>query len=100
MATNATRRADALVDAASEFGGIDVMVCNAGIMLGADGADVAEADYRRLMAVNLDGVLFGAQAAARQLKDRATPGSIVLMAGMGVGAGCTSPTRPARAGSS
>ncbi|WP_406425412.1 SDR family NAD(P)-dependent oxidoreductase [Streptomyces sp. NBC_00842] len=93
VATDVTRRADAdaLVDAAGEFGGVDVMVCNAGITLGADGADVAEADYRRLMAVNLDGVLFGAQAAARQMKDRATPGSIVLMASMGglVGAGFT-----------
>ncbi|MCX5338722.1 SDR family oxidoreductase [Streptomyces atratus] len=93
VATDVTRRADAdaLVEAASEFGGVDVMVCNAGITLGADGADVAEADYRRLMAVNLDGVLFGAQAAAQQMKDRATPGSIVLMASMGglVGAGFT-----------
>ncbi|MFJ1547704.1 SDR family oxidoreductase [Streptomyces sp. NPDC088246] len=93
VATDVTRRADAdaLVDAASEFGGVDVMVCNAGITLGADGADVAEADYHRLMAVNLDGVLFGAQAAARQMKDRATPGSIVPMASMGglVGAGFT-----------
>ncbi|WP_405682360.1 SDR family NAD(P)-dependent oxidoreductase [Streptomyces sp. NBC_00057] len=93
VATDVTRRtdADALVDAAGEFGGVDVMVCNAGITLSADGADVAEADYHRLMAVNLDGVLFGAQAAARQMKARATPGSIVLMASMGglVGAGFT-----------
>jgi NAD(P)-dependent dehydrogenase (short-subunit alcohol dehydrogenase family) len=29
----------------------------------ADGADVTEDDYRRLMAVNFDGVLFSAQAA-------------------------------------
>lgn len=93
VATDVTRRAyaDALVDAASEFGGVDVMVCNAEITLGAHGADVAEADYRRLMAVNLDGVLFGAQAAAQPMKDPATPGSIVLMASMGglVGAGFT-----------
>ncbi|MFF1913427.1 SDR family NAD(P)-dependent oxidoreductase [Streptomyces sp. NPDC058239] len=93
VATDVTRRAHAgaLVDAASEFDGVDVMVCNAVITLGADGADVAEADHRRLTAVDLDGVLFGAQAAARQMKDPATPGSIVLMAGMGelVGAGFT-----------
>ena len=60
------------------------MVCNAGIALRSDGADVAEDDYRRLMAVNLDGVLFGAQAAARQMKARGKKsGSIVLMASMG-----------------
>jgi L-rhamnose 1-dehydrogenase len=91
--TNVTERAevDALVESAAELGGVDVMVCNAGITLRADGPDVAEDDYRRLMAVNLDGVLFGAQAAARQMKAKRKPGSIVLMASMGgiAGAGMT-----------
>jgi L-rhamnose 1-dehydrogenase len=93
VSTDVTLRSavDALVDAAEEFGGVDVMVCNAGITLRSDGADVAEEDYRRLMAVNLDGVLFSAQAAARQMKARSRPGSIVLMGSMGgiVGAGFT-----------
>lgn len=82
---------DALVEAAREYGGVDVMVLNAGISLKADGADVAESDYRRLMAINLDGTLFGAQAAARQMKELGKAGSIVLMASMGgiVGAGIT-----------
>ncbi|QDW37887.1 SDR family oxidoreductase [Bradyrhizobium sp. KBS0727] len=82
---------DALVEAASEFGGVDVFVANAGITLRSDGADVPEADYRRLMSVNLDGVLFGAQAAARQMKKLGKAGSIVLMASMGgiAGAGIT-----------
>jgi NAD(P)-dependent dehydrogenase (short-subunit alcohol dehydrogenase family) len=74
---------DVLVEAAEVYGGVDVMVANAGITLKADGADVAEDDYRRLMSVNLDGVLFGAQAAARQMKARGKAGSIVLMASMG-----------------
>lgn len=82
---------DDLVAAADEFGGVDVMVCNAGITLADDGADVSEENYRRLMAVNLDGVLFGAQAAARTMKAHGRPGSIVLMGSMGgvVGAGFT-----------
>ncbi len=82
---------DALVEAAAEFGGVDVMVANAGITLRADGPDVAEDDYRRLMTVNLDGVLFSAQAAARQMKANGKAGSIVLMASMGgiAGAGMT-----------
>jgi NAD(P)-dependent dehydrogenase (short-subunit alcohol dehydrogenase family) len=80
-----TRRSDVdnLVQSAADFGGVDVMVCNAGITLPSDGADVAEDDYHRLMAVNVDGVLFSAQAAARQLQTRSQPGSIVLMASMG-----------------
>jgi NAD(P)-dependent dehydrogenase (short-subunit alcohol dehydrogenase family) len=82
---------DALIESAAEFDGVDVMVCNAGITVSSDGADVAEQDYRRLMAVNLDGVLFGAQAAARDMKARTKAGSIVLMASMGgiVGASMT-----------
>jgi len=93
VATDVTERAqvDALVETAKEFGGVDVMVCNAGITVSSDGADVAEEDFHRLLAVNLDGVLFGAQAAARQMKAAGRPGSIVLMGSMGgiVGAGFT-----------
>ncbi|MDX0682529.1 glucose 1-dehydrogenase [Sinorhizobium medicae] len=87
-----SRRADnALVAAAEDFGGVDVMVANAGITLKTDGAEVPEDDYRRLMSVNLDGPLFGAQAAARQMKALNKRGSIVLMASMGgiSGAGIT-----------
>ncbi|YCI06847.1 SDR family oxidoreductase (plasmid) [Ensifer sp. D2-11] len=82
---------DALVAAAEAFGGVDVMVANAGITLKTDGADVPEQDYRRLMSVNLDGPLFGTQAAARQMKALRKQGSIVLMASMGgiAGAGIT-----------
>ncbi|MCC5090453.1 SDR family NAD(P)-dependent oxidoreductase [Xanthomonas campestris] len=82
---------DQLVDAAEEFGGVDVMVCNAGITLRADGVDVAEDAYRHLMSVNLDGVLFCAQAAARQMQSHSKQGSIVMMASMGgiKGAGMT-----------
>jgi len=91
--TDVSKRAevDALIEAAAEFGGVDVMVCNAGITLRSDGLDVAENDFHRLMSVNLDGVLFGAQAAARQMKAQRKPGSIVLMGSMGgiAGAGMT-----------
>ncbi|VVE57302.1 3-ketoacyl-ACP reductase [Pandoraea iniqua] len=92
-ATDVSQRdqVDALVDAAAAFGGVDVMVANAGITLRADGVDVSEDDFHRLMAVNLDGTLFSAQAAARQMKARGKGGSIVLMASMGglSGAGMT-----------
>ncbi|HEX7864129.1 MAG TPA: SDR family oxidoreductase [Variovorax sp.] len=82
---------DDLLKAADEFGGVDVMVANAGITLRSDGFDVEEADYRRLMSINLDGTLFSAQAAARSMKARGKAGSIVLMASMGgiSGAGMT-----------
>ncbi|WP_254542950.1 SDR family oxidoreductase [Halomarina pelagica] len=71
---------DAAVDAADDFGGIDVMVNNAGIL--GPVAEIGEIDYegyRQLMDVNLDGVYFGAQAAARRMKERGEGGSIVNM---------------------
>ncbi|MCY1745317.1 SDR family oxidoreductase [Ensifer sp. SL37] len=91
--TDVSKRADndALVEASAEFGGVDVMVANAGITLRTDGADVPEDDYHRLLSINLDGPLFGAQAAARQMKANGKGGGIVLMASMGgiSGAGIT-----------
>jgi NAD(P)-dependent dehydrogenase (short-subunit alcohol dehydrogenase family) len=91
--TDVSKRADndALIEASAEFGGVDVMVANAGITLRTDGADVPEDDYHRLLSINLDGPLFGAQAAARQMKTNGKGGSIVLMASMGgiSGAGIT-----------
>jgi NAD(P)-dependent dehydrogenase (short-subunit alcohol dehydrogenase family) len=82
---------DDLIATTDEFGGVDVFVANAGITLRTDGAEVPEDDYRRLMAINLDGVLFGAQVASRQMKAKGKAGSIVLMASMGgiAGAGIT-----------
>lgn len=85
-----SRRLDnkGIIDAACSLGGgLDVMVCNAGITARSDGFDVSEEDYRRVMAVNLDGTLYGAQAAALHMKARGTHGSIVLMASMGGVAG-------------
>ncbi|MFI5426573.1 SDR family NAD(P)-dependent oxidoreductase [Aeromicrobium sp. UC242_57] len=83
--TDVTNRSqvDALVSAAEDFGGVDVMVANAGITVASDDADVSEEDIDRMMSVNVKGVLLCAQAAARQLKTAHKPGSIVLTASMG-----------------
>ncbi len=72
-----------LMAAAAELGGVDLMACNAGILIDADGADVAVEDYRRLMSINADGVLYSAQAAAAQMKERQKAGSIVLTSSIG-----------------
>lgn len=84
--TDVTQRAqvDALVAAADEFGGIDVLVSHAGITVPTDGVDVPEEDLDRLLAVNVKGQLFAAQAAARQMRRRKERGgSIVLMGSIG-----------------
>lgn len=55
------------VDAASEFGGIDVMVNNAGILRDKSFLEVTEDEYDQLMNVNVKGTFFGSQAAARKM---------------------------------
>jgi NAD(P)-dependent dehydrogenase (short-subunit alcohol dehydrogenase family) len=65
------------------FGGIDVLVNNAGIVHGADFLDIAEADFDRVLRVNLKGAFLVGQAAARrmvaQVKAGRPPGAIINM---------------------
>lgn len=64
------------------FGGLDLAFLNAGISSGFGlGDDFDEAAYRRAMAINLDGVVFGVNAALPALRERGG-GSIVATASM------------------
>jgi meso-butanediol dehydrogenase/(S,S)-butanediol dehydrogenase/diacetyl reductase len=61
----------AVEHAASALGGFDVMVNNAGIALVGPIAEVTQQDLARLWAINVDGVLWGIQAAAAKFKQSA-----------------------------
>ena len=58
---------EAAVEAAEEFGGVDIMVNNAGVFGYHDFLTVTEEEYERMMAINVKGVYFGAQAAAKRM---------------------------------
>ncbi|WP_040768814.1 acetoin reductase [Tsukamurella sp. 1534] len=60
-----------------ELGGLDVMVNNAGVALVGPVSDVTPEELRRLFSVNVDGVLWGIQAAAASFIDRGVRGKIV-----------------------
>jgi len=66
-----------LVDAAREFGGVDVMVNNAGVFRGDYLLEADPADLDTLWAVNVKGTFVGCQAAARQMRDLNIEGRIV-----------------------
>jgi glucose 1-dehydrogenase len=68
----------ALVDAAwSRFGSADILVNNAGMEKKSDFWDTTEADYDKVMAVNLRGPFFLSQAFVRRLRDQKKPGRII-----------------------
>ena len=82
VACNVSRKADvegAVAAAVNEFGRLDVLVANAGIVHAAEFLDIEEADFDRVIAVNLKGVFLAGQAAARQMVKQGGGGAIINM---------------------
>ncbi|RTE55328.1 SDR family oxidoreductase [Arenibacter aquaticus] len=69
-----------MVDTAvAKFGKLDVVVANAGITLFGDFLTYTAESFFEVMKVNLGGSFFLAQAAANQMKEQASGGSILFM---------------------
>jgi NAD(P)-dependent dehydrogenase (short-subunit alcohol dehydrogenase family) len=65
-----------------ELGGVDIAFLNAGIAIGVtDLTDLDTATYRKIMRVNVDGVVYGVRAAVRAMRDRGE-GAIVATASL------------------
>jgi len=60
-------------------GGVDVLVANAGISIRHRFLDITAEEWRKVMAVNLDGVFHCAQAAARRMVAAGGGGGAILM---------------------
>ena len=66
--------------AADSFGGIDIVINNAGVPSSQWFVDISPDEWRRVMDVNLDGVFRVGQAAARHMTARGQGGSIINIA--------------------
>src|SRR5207302_6508347 len=72
-----TQVAAAFANVGELLGGVDVLVANAGISIRKPFLEIEEADWRRVLDVNLTGVFHCAQQAARRMV--AGDGGVILM---------------------
>ncbi|PZP41325.1 MAG: 3-hydroxybutyrate dehydrogenase [Azospirillum brasilense] len=71
---------DAGIDAvAGKFGGIDVLVSNAGIQIVAPIETFAFADWRKLLSIHLDGAFLTTRACLRHMYAQGRGGSVIYM---------------------
>jgi glucose 1-dehydrogenase len=74
-----------LVDKAENaFGQLDMMVNNAGVETRSSILDTTEAQYDRVMAINLKSAFFGTQIAARQMIKQGSGGRIIKLGARGL----------------
>jgi len=71
--------AQAVEAAVARFGGVDILLNNAGITHAAEFLELEEADFDRVLGVNLKSYFLFGQAVARRMVAHARPGVIVNM---------------------
>jgi len=65
--------------AADAFGGIDILVCNAGVQIVAPLEEFEFAQWKKLLAIHLDGAFLTTRAALRSMYAQKRGGSIIYM---------------------
>lgn len=72
-----SEQVESVVEAARDYGGVDVMVNNAGVFIGGEFTDYEPGDLDTGYGVNVRGMFVGTQAAANDMIERGVEGSIV-----------------------
>ena len=76
---------DVIERIAADFGKLDILFNNAGIVLHKAALEVTESEWKQVLDVNLNGVFYMAQAFAKKLIGQKTGGSIINTASMSAG---------------
>ena len=82
VAMNVTSEAevdDGIAAAAERFGGIDILVSNAGIQIVAPLVDLTFTDWQKMLAIHLDGAFLTTRAALRRMVAQGRGGSIIYI---------------------
>ena len=70
---------DSVARTVKELGSLDILVSNAGIQIVAPMIEYKFADWKKLLAVHLDGAFLTSRAAMRQMASSGSGGSIIFM---------------------
>jgi 3-hydroxybutyrate dehydrogenase len=70
---------DGVAQVASRFGGVDVLVSNAGVQHISALVDLQLSDWRRMLAIHLDGAFLTTRACLRRMRDQGRGGAVIYM---------------------
>ncbi len=70
---------DGVAQVAAKLGGVDVLVSNAGVQHISALIDLQLSDWRRMLAIHLDGAFLTTRACLRRMRDQGRGGAIIYM---------------------
>jgi 3-hydroxybutyrate dehydrogenase len=77
--TNEAQVDKGIADAVASFGGIDVLISNAGIQIISPIVDLSLDQWKKMLAIHLDGAFLTTRACMREMKKSGNGGSIIYM---------------------
>lgn len=77
--TDETQVVDGIAEAVAHYGRVDVLVSNAGIQIVNKVTDFSFADWKKMLAIHLDGAFLTTRECLRDMERRKTGGAIIYM---------------------